>query len=304
MKPHRKAKKTIYAPSVWPTWILVAIAWLVARLPLHGIQYLGEKIGNLFMRLGRSRRQIAQTNIGLCFPELDPGEQDKLVRGVFQQVSIGALETMVAWLNPHKDLRTRFNIVGREHVMAAHAKGRGVILIGGHYAVIDTISQALGDFGFIDVMYRFNKNPVWEWLQVSGRKHYFDGVIEREDTRQALRRLKKGRAIWYAADQDYGAKHSVFADFFGIPAATITATQRFAKLNNSPVLTISQIRNADMTWTITFSAELTDYPSGDDQADAQRVNKLLEDEIRKHPDQYLWLHKRFKTRPEGAAKLY
>ena len=142
-------------------------------------------------------------------------------------------------------------------------------------------------------------------MQVSGRKRYFDGVIEREDTRQTLRRLKQGRAIWYAADQDYGAKHSVFAPFFGIPAATIVATARFARLNDSPVLMMTQIRdNKNMRWHITFYPVIEDFPSGDDKNDATRLNGLLEAVIREHPDQYLWLHKRFKTRPAGAPSFY
>jgi len=155
------------------------------------------------------------------------------------------------------------------------------------------------------VMYRFNKNPAWEWLQVNGRRRYFDGVIERHDTRQTLKRLKQGRAIWYAADQDYGRKHSVFAPFFGTEAATIVATSRFARLNNSPVLFMRQSRNEQrMRWEIHFSPILEDFPSGDDLADAQRLNSLLEEQIRLQPEQYLWLHKRFKTRPEGTQPFY
>jgi KDO2-lipid IV(A) lauroyltransferase len=155
------------------------------------------------------------------------------------------------------------------------------------------------------VMYRFNKNPAWEWLQVQGRKRFFDGVIEREDTRQTLRRLKRGRVIWYAADQDYGRKHSVFAPFFGIPAATIVATSRFARLNNSPVLLMRQTRDRkNRRWQIHFSPVIENFPSGDDAADAKRMNNLLEEQIRLHPEQYLWLHKRFKTRPPGEPAFY
>ena len=154
-------------------------------------------------------------------------------------------------------------------------------------------------------MYRFNKNPVWEWLQVSGRARYFDGVVEREDTRQVLKRLKQGRVIWYAADQDYGPRHSVFAPFFGIYAATIVATARFARLNDSPVLILRQWRDADtMTWHLDFSPVIENFPSGDDQADATRLNALLEERIRLAPDQYLWLHKRFKTRPDDEGDFY
>ncbi|MEM9623950.1 MAG: LpxL/LpxP family Kdo(2)-lipid IV(A) lauroyl/palmitoleoyl acyltransferase [Pseudomonadota bacterium] len=301
---HRKAKRRLYEPSVWPTWLLVGLAWIVAHLPLAWIRRLGTGTGRLLYRFARSRRVITETNISRCFPELSRSEVDQRVKDVFQSVSIGALELMVPWLAPRRDLSSRFKLVGLEHLQAAHAQGRGVILVGAHYAAMDVISQPLGELGIVDVMYRFNKNPAWEWLQVRGRQRYFDGVIEREDTRQTLRRLKQGRVIWYAADQDYGRKHSVFAPFFGIQAATIVATARFARLNNSPVLMLRQTRHPDMTWTLAFSPVLEDFPSGDDVADATRMNQLLEADIRLHPEQYLWLHKRFKTRPEDEPPFY
>lgn len=293
-----------YHPLVWPTWLLVGMAWLVAHLPWNWIAALGRGSGRLLYRLAPSRRSITDTNLRLCFPQMSETARKELARRVFEEVGIGALELMVPWLNPGRDLSNRFVIDGGEHLEAAHAQGRGVILIGAHYATMDIISPALASFGYIDVMYRFNKNPAWEWLQVHGRRRFFDGVIEREDTRQTLRRLKAGRVIWYAPDQDYGAKHSVFAPFFGVPAATIVATQRFARLNKSPVLLIRQTRNPDMTWTLTFSPVVENFPSGDDVADAERMNRLLEEQIRHHPEQYLWLHKRFKTRPPGEPSLY
>lgn len=301
---HRKARRHLYEPSVWPTWVLVGLAWCVAHLPLTWIQKLGNQTGRLLYKFANSRRVITETNIRRCFAELNDTQVTELVQQIFQSISVGSLELMVPWLAPRRDLSARFKLVGVEHLQAAHAEGRGVILVGAHYASMDVISQPLSELGFIDVMYRFNKNPVWEWLQVRGRKRYFDGVIEREDTRQTLRRLKQGRVIWYAADQDYGRKHSVFAPFFGIQAATIVATQRFARLNNSPVLMLRQTRNADMTWTLTFSEVLENFPSGDDAADAARMNNLLEADIRLHPEQYLWLHKRFKTRPPGEVPFY
>ena len=301
----RKPIHKIYAPAVWPTWILVGLAWLVAHLPVPWVFALGKAIGNLMYRVAKPRRIVTETNIEQCFPELSAPAQQQMVRGIFQQVCIGALELMIPWLNPSKDLAERFTISGIEHLQEAVAIGRGVILVGAHYAVMDAISAPLSECGDIDVMYRFNKNPVWEWLQVNGRKRYFDGVIEREDTRQTLRRLKQGRVIWYAADQDYGRKHSVFAPFFGVQAATIVATSRFARLNKSPVLLLRQSRDMENAcWRLTFSPIIENFPSTDDEQDAQRMNALLEAEIRHHPEQYLWLHKRFKTRPEGEPPFY
>ena len=283
----------------------MALGWVIARLPLSWIFKLGTYLGRLSHRFGRSRRLITQTNIRRCFPELNQAQQELRTRRVFEAVGIGALELTIPWLNPQRDLSQRFDIFGQEHLDEAVALGRGVILVGGHYAVMDVICQYFANLKYVDVMYRANKNPVWQWLQLRGRKHFFEGVIERSDTRQTLRRLKQGRAIWYAADQDYGRNHSVFAPFFGIPAATIIATSRFAKLNNSPVLLLRQSRDqANRRWQIHFSAVLDNFPSGDDSADAAHINRLLEADIRQQPEQYLWLHKRFKTRPIGEGAFY
>ena len=304
-KKQRKSQvPSKYAPQMWPTWLVVGLAWCIAHLPTNWIGNLGKHFGNLMFHVAKPRTKVTQRNIQRCFPELDAEQEEALVRENFRQLGMGTLEIMLPWLNPKRDLSDRFQVEGVEHLNAAVAKGRGVIIVGAHYASMDIISAPLKELEVIDVMYRWNKNPVWEWLQVSGRQRYFKNVIEREDTRAALRCLKQGRALWYAADQDYGAKHSVFAPFFGIQAATIVATQRFARLNNSPVLLMRQTRMANMTWQISFMPELTNFPSKDDQADAARLNACLETEIRKYPSQYMWLHKRFKTRPPGEEDFY
>jgi KDO2-lipid IV(A) lauroyltransferase len=129
--------------------------------------------------------------------------------------------------------------------------------------------------------------------------------VERSDMRQIIKRLKAGRAMWYAADQDYGPKHSVFAPFFGLATATITVSSRLAQRNNSPVLMLHQLRDIDSrTWTLRFSSVLDDFAQGDLQADATRLNQLLETSLRQVPDQYLWMHRRFKTRPNGEDSFY
>ena len=301
----RKYRTKIYSPRVWDTWLVVASGWLLARLPLRTISRVGILMGNLVYRLARRRRHITEVNLEICFPELTSDERGSLVKQTMVHTSIGALEVVLPWLNPKRDLRERMTVTGVPPLEAAIAKGRGVVLIGGHFSAMDIVSQGLASAVDIDVMYRENKNPVWEWLQVSGRRRYFDGVIEREDTRQTLRRLKAGRAIWYAADQDYGRKHSVFAPFFGVSTATIAATARLARFNNSPVIFMKNFRDLDtLTWSVDFSPEVEGFPTGDDIADATRINQIIEAAIREHPEQYLWMHRRFKTRPPGEPGVY
>lgn len=301
----RRQRPAPFSPRVWGSWLLIACGWLLARLPLGLLIGLGGLLGGLAYRFAPARRHVTRVNIALCFPELDAVQQDHLVRRVFQHAGISVCELVIAWLNPRKPVAQRFTLTGAEHLRAAATQGRGVLLVGAHFSCMDFASQALAQAVDIDVMYRENRNPAWEWLQERGRRRYFAGVIERDDTRQTLRRLRDGRTIWYAADQDYGREHSVFAPFFGIPAATITATARLARFNGSPVLFMRQHRCLEKhTWEIEISPALQGYPSGNDVADATRLNAIIEAAIRRDPAQYLWLHRRFKTRPPGEPRLY
>ncbi len=301
----RKPRPKLYSPRLWGAWLAVAVAWLAARLPLPLLMALGRGVGAAGFHLARSRRRITEVNLALCFPEQSDAERRRLARAAFVHTGVSLAEMILVWLNPRKRIAHRFTLHGVEHLQQALAQGRGVILLAGHFSCIDIASQPVAEIAELDVIYRENKNPVWEWLQVRGRRHYFDGVVERDDTRQLLRRLKAGRAIWYAADQDYGPKHSVFAPFFGRPAATITATARLARFNGSPVLLLSQHRDLEtLTWEVRFHPPLVDFPSGDDVADATRINALIETAVREHPEQYLWAHRRFKTRPPGQPSPY
>ncbi|MGE0624993.1 MAG: lipid A biosynthesis lauroyl acyltransferase [Pseudomonadales bacterium] len=302
--PRVKKRRKIHDVRVWPTWLVVGFAWLVARLPLTVIRFLAGALGRLLYALGRHRRHITLTNLRLCFPDLPDTEREALARASFVHTAWGALETMIVWLNPGRDLSPQISVEGGEHLAEARAQGRGVILLGGHFSVIDIMGPAMAPFD-VDVVYAANRNPVWEWLQVRGRRRYFDGVIERADTRSMLRRLKAGRTFWYAADQDYGRKRSVFAPFFGIPTASVRATAQLARFNGSPVLLISTWRDiASLTWHAKIHPLITGYPTGDDVADAARINGVIEEAIRRHPEQYLWMHRRFKTRPEGEPSFY
>ena len=302
--PRVKKRRKIYDVRVWPTWIVIGVAWLVARLPLAAIRVLATTLGGLVYTLGRRRRHITLTNLELCFPERSDGEREALARSSFVHTAWGMLETMIIWLNPRRDISPRLHVEGVEHLAQARSRGRGVILLGAHFSVIDIMGPAMAPYD-LDVVYAENRNPAWEWLQLRGRRRYFDGVIERADTRSMLRRLKAGRTFWYAADQDYGPRRSVFAPFFGIPTASVRATAQLARFNASPVLLISTWRDVDsLTWHARINPIITNYPTGDDVADATRINQVIEQAIREHPEQYLWMHRRFKTRPEGDPSFY
>ena len=292
-------------PKHWLTWAGLGVMWAIARLPV-GFQFrLGTFIGELALHLARHRRHVTEVNIGLCFAELGKDEQRAFVRRIFHSTGISAVETAAAWFRDPEDFRARLVVRGAEHLRRAQSLGRGVVLAGAHFATLDMAGALLSLIQDIDVMYRPNRNALFELVMRRGRKRLYDGVIDRSDTRTVLRRLRAGRTVWYGADQDYGKRHSVFAPFFDIPAATVTATARLAAFNNSPVVFVSHFRDTrKRTWSLEFTPLPEAYPSGDELADATCLNRIIEAQIRRHPEQYLWLHRRFKTRPDGEQRPY
>jgi KDO2-lipid IV(A) lauroyltransferase len=286
----------------WPTWLGFAMIWLAAQLPFRLQIILGRILGSLSYYSARERRRICQINIDLCFPELDKPQRAQLVRETFISNGIGIMEVAMAWCRTPEDFRRRVTISGLQNLQNAAEQGKGVLLVCAHFTTLEFAGSLLSLFHKMDVSYRPHKNPLFETLMFRARQRLYGAVIDRGDVRQALRSLQQGHTLWYAPDQDYGPKHSVFVDFFGVKAATITATSRFAAFNNSTVIFFSHFRTNDNSgYHLNFSLPLADFPSGDEAADAQRINQVIEQAVRQHPAQYLWLHKRFKTQAGGKA---
>lgn len=295
----------LFLPKHWPAWALLGMLRLITVLPYRAQVHIGKLLGISLFHLARDRRVVTLTNLRLCFPELNEEALQALCKKTIISNAIGFIETAMAWWIEPQKMDSMIHIEGLEHWRTAVNKGRGVILVGGHFTTLDLAGSLLSIFIDVDPMYRKTKNPVFEWNIKTNRQKRFKHLIERSDIRRVLKTLREGRTIWYAPDQNYGAKYSVFAPFFGIEASTITATTRFAKLNDSPMLIFSHFRNEDGSgYRLKISPIIEDFPSGDERKDASRINFLLEQEIRQQPDQYMWVHRRFKTRPEGEAPLY
>ncbi|WP_336368401.1 LpxL/LpxP family Kdo(2)-lipid IV(A) lauroyl/palmitoleoyl acyltransferase [Marinobacter sp. C2H3] len=303
-KTRRKApRNTDYRayrhPRWWPTWLMIGLMWLAAQLPIAWQWSLGRGLGRLAWRFARSRRHITETNIRLCFPELSDAEQAELVRQAFEANGIGVLELGIAWFRDPADLAGITRIHGHEHFEAALAHGKGVLLLGGHYSTLDLGGSLVTEVIDADVMQRDHNNPLVNAVMTRARERRYGTVLGARDLRGLFRSLKQNRAVWYATDQDYGRKDIVFAPFFGIETGTITATSRIAERSGCRVVPFSHFRRNDAPgYDIYFHPALEDFPSGDDLADATRTNAIIEREIRKAPAQYLWMHRRFKTRPE------
>lgn len=297
--------RALLAPRHWLTWLLIGLMWLLARLPWPVQRALGHGLGALAYRLARQRVNDTRTNLRLCFPELGEAEREALVREVFANGGLTLFETVNAWFRRPDYYRDKVTIRGLEHLRAAEAAGHGALLLGAHYSMIDLGGTLCAPFFQADMVYRPQKNPVIEYLMATRRSAHQGAMISYRDMRALMRSLKSGHTVWYPPDQDFGRKHAVFVPFFGVTAATITTVSRLAKVNESPVLFIRFAREGHQErYLIEISPSQHHFTGVDDDADAEYMNRELERMIRGAPAQYMWYHRRFKTRPDGAPFLY
>lgn len=292
------------SPRYWPTWLMLGLFQLIAHLPMRVNFALGRGVGWLLFHLVSSRKRIADTNIRLCFPELNTAERNNLVRNVIDSCAIGFFESAMALWGPEKRLINSHTIKGLENIQIAQEQGKGILLVGCHMTTMDICGRMLAHHCKFDVLYRQDPNPLLAYMLVKARESFNGDSIISVETRKLVRNLRAGHIVWYAPDQDYGIKHSIFAPFFGIPAATVPGTARFAALGNAQVMAFMHYRESNGSYRIEISAPLENFPSGDDLIDTTRVNNLIESVIRKKPDQYLWVHRRFKSRPAGENSFY
>ncbi|MCP8898929.1 LpxL/LpxP family Kdo(2)-lipid IV(A) lauroyl/palmitoleoyl acyltransferase [Gilvimarinus xylanilyticus] len=303
-KDARTSLKGYGHPRFWPTWMILGVCWLVAHLPWALSHRLGVLLGRLFYRFADSRREIARTNVALCFPELDEVERDARVRDILRDVGLSFIETAIALWGPDRAIEGRYTLKGMEILHRLQNEGRGVLLLGGHYTTLDMAGRIMGLNIECDMIYRVDRNPLLAAAMASARERYSGTTIPREDVRQLVKNLRKGHRIWYAPDQDYGVQNTVFAPFMGIEAATVTATARMAQMGRAAVVPFEHYRDEQGVYHVEIKEPLENFPSGDDVADAAAANAVVEAVVRRHPTQYLWVHRRFKTRPEGEPSPY
>lgn len=291
-------------PRFWPTWLALGFFWLIAQLPVRANQAVGGVLGRLLLVLAPARKRYAEINIARCFPDLDAEAQAKMVRGAVISCGLSISETAMALWGSENKMRNRYSISGLEHIQQAQAEGKGILLCGSHLTTIDISGLMMSYHIVADVLYRADPNPLMAYAIASARARVNDNAIHRNDTRQLIKNLRQGHIVWYAPDQDYGRDHSIFAPFFGVQAATVVATARIARMSHCAVIPFFCFREPKGRYRLEIQPALENFPSGDDLADATRINKIIEDAIRQAPDQYLWVHRRFKTRPEGEASFY
>ena len=278
----------------------------MAVLPFRWQLTLGSWIGLGFGRLAIRRRRIAEINLALCFPELTAIQHTALLAEHFAALGIGLFETATAWWAPDEKLHGLARVEGAEHLQQALDRGKGVILLTGHFTTLELGARFITWQQPFHAMYRSHKNLLYETVMRRERKRRSRlPPLPHEDLRGLLRAFKQGRAVWYAPDQNHGLRNSVFAPFFGIPTCTLTATSRLAALSGAAVVPYFPRRlSGTAGYEVVILPALENFPSSDITADTQRINELLEHYIRRAPEQYLWVHRRFKTRPPGQPSLY
>ncbi len=289
--------------------LMTALLTMIARLPYRVLLGFGSALGHVFMKLSARRRRITQRNIERCFPERDAAARKALVQANFRATGQGSMEVALAWFGSARKLASLCELHGLEHLQAAQAQGKGVIVLGFHFSTIELGSVLLAQKIPLQGMYRPNNDPGIDNLINRGRLRSFEQMISRFNARGMLKALKQGANVLYLPDQDLGARDSEFVPFFGIQTAWVTAITRFAQMSGAPVVPFFHCRKSDgRGLELHLLPALEQFPSGTapDQirADLQRISTLLEQELRRHPENYLWVHRRFKTRPPGEAPFY
>lgn len=306
MKKNPLFSTALLHPRYWSMWFGLSVLWLIVQLPYPLLARLGGSLGRASRPFLKRRERIARRNIALCFPGLSEAEIDKLVVNNFVSLGMALLETGMAWFWSDKRVRRWFDVQGLHHLTTAQRDKRGVMVVGVHFMSLELGGRVMGLCQPMMATYRPHNNPLLEWVQTRGRMRSNKAMIDRRNLREMVRVLKHGEAVWFAPDQDYGPGGSTFAPFFAVKeAATTNGTYVLSRLSQAAMLTITMIRKTDGSgYKLIIGPEMIDYPRSDEHAAAAWMNQVIEREILRAPEQYLWLHRRFKTRPAGQSSLY
>ena len=293
------------APRYWLIWCSFGVLWCINHLPFYLQMRLGKWLGRMLYHLTPRRRRIAKINLRLCFPDLAESQRRQILKKHFESLGIMVIEFGLSWWTPTDKLKKLVTAEGLEYVEKALQRGKGVIFLAAHFTTFEISAPLFCIFMPANAMYRRHENPLINAVIEHGRKKHLTRIIPREDLRTMLRALKNNEIVWYASDQGYGEKHILLAPFFGIPASANGATSRIAKTSGAAVLPFVTYRLDDNSgYRLQISPPLEDYPSGDPEKDALRINQVIEEQVLKHPEQYYWVHRRFKRRDISLRDVY
>lgn len=305
MSGERKPLSSYWKPTYWPVWIGMGLLRLACLLPHRMLLALGRVLGRIAHALGGSRRAVVRRNIELCFPELSEEERDALAYEHFKALGMSVVEMGLGRWASDRHLQSITELRGLEHLENALATGRGVILLAAHFTTIEISGRVLAaNAPPFDSVYRRNRSEFVTELQRTGREQSVDRTIEKRDIKQMVRSLRESRAVWYAPDQSYNRKGSEVIEFFGIPSMHTTATSTLARLGKAFVIPFFPGRLPDGRYVMTLLPAFTDFPSDDPVADTKRYVQVLEEHVRQFPEQYFWIHRKFKDLPDDYPDYY
>lgn len=299
-------RRRLHRVRYWPTWVGLALLRGLGLLPLPVLAALGRGLGLALYALHASRRRVVHVNIARCFPELSRRTHARLARAHFQAFGQALVDIAVAWWASRARLSRLVRFSGREHYDRTLAAGRPVILLAPHFVGLEIGGICLSMERPMVAMFRHPANELLRGIMQRARGRFGLRLVEHKRPLTALvRQVRTGVPLYYLPDQDAGRRNAVFAPFFGIPTATFAVLGRLARLADAVVIPcITRQLPRGRGYEIAFGAPLADFPSGDAQADTERMNRAIEQAVRAIPEQYFWVHKRFKTRPRGEAPFY
>jgi KDO2-lipid IV(A) lauroyltransferase len=301
-----KFSTSLLHPRFWLLWSGIGLLWLIVQLPYPLLYRLGCALGHAAMKLMKRRVAITRRNLELAFPEKSESEREWMVVKNFESVGMGVMETGMAWFWSDKRINRWVDVKGMDNTRKHFAEGKGILLIGIHFLTLELGARVFGmNIPGIGV-YRPNDNPVLDWLQTWGRLRSNKTMIDRKDLKGMVRALKSGEVVWYAPDHDYGPRSSTFVPLFAVEqAATTTGTWMLARMSKACLVPFVPRRKPDgKGYELIMLAGETAPPLDSAEETAAWMNKIIERCILLAPEQYMWMHRRFKTRPEGLPSLY
>lgn len=299
-------QRSFLHPRYWLTWFGIGVLYVLVCLPYPLVYRLGILIGRLSMLFVRRRVNITYRNLELFFPEMSPSERRQMVRKNFEALGLGLFESGMAWFWPDWRVKRWSHFIGLECFEEAERNGQGILLTGVHFLTLEFAARIIGIRKQGIGVYRPHNNKVINWIQIYGRTRSNKGMISRNHIKTIIRYLKKGEMLWYLPDHDYGPRSSVFVPLFAVEkAATTRGTHVLMIKGNAKCIPYHIIRLPHAKgYRMTVSPALEDFPLKNETETATSMNKVIEEIIQKAPEQYMWQHRRLKTRPKGEPSLY
>ena len=295
----------LYGPRYWPTWLALGLLRLAVMLPYPAMLAVGRGLGRLARRLPLPYLRVARRNIELCLPELDTRAREALLARHFESLGIGLLESALTWWGDDAHIESLSRVDGLEHLQAALARGQGAIVLLAHFTTLQIGARILNIRIPINVLYRPTKNALLAAVSGGSFGRNARKAILRDDMRGMISALKRNEIVWYAADQSYRKKGATMVPFFGHPAATNVFTSRLSAMTGAAVLYYATERlPGDAGWRAVIEPAFEHWPGGDAIADTVRYHERIEAQVRRMPDQYWWIHRRFKGLADDYPDYY